>query len=250
METFDIFLSHSSADKDLVERIAEKLQTEGVKPWPDKWCLVPGQPFQDQLSNALNSCRTCGIFVLQNGVGDWAREELRFAQDRATKNSAFGLIPILLPGVPEPFDYSKLPPFLTQRTWVDFRRGFDESRLFRKLIKAIEGLPPGSDRSVASEEQKCPYRGLETFDEEHADFFFGRERDIQRLLEKLKGTRFLAVLGASGSGKSSLVRAGVIPALKEGALPQSGAWVIRVFTPGSHPLTPLGAQVLRLCATE
>jgi len=250
METFDIFLSHSSADKDLVERIAEKLQTEGVKPWPDKWCLVPGQPFQDQLSNALNSCRTCGIFVGQNGVGDWAREELRFAQDRATKNSAFGLIPILLPGVPEPFDYSKLPPFLTQRTWVDFRRGFDESRLFRKLIKAIEGLPPGSDRSVASEEQKCPYRGLETFDEEHADFFFGRERDIQRLLEKLKGTRFLAVLGASGSGKSSLVRAGVIPALKEGALPQSGAWVIRVFTPGSHPLTPLGAQVLRLCATE
>ena len=234
----------------MVERIAEKLQTEGVKPWPDKWCLVPGQPFQDQLSNALNSCRTCDIFVGQNGVGDWAREELRFAQDRATKNSAFGLIPILLPGVPEPFDYSKLPPFLTQRTWVDFRRGFDESRLFRKLIKAIEGLPPGSDRSVASEEQKCPYRGLETFDEEHADFFFGRERDIQRLLEKLKGTRFLAVLGASGSGKSSLVRAGVIPALKKGALPQSGAWVIRVFTPGSHPLTPLLAQVLRLCATE
>ena len=70
MASFDIFLSHNSADKDSVERIAEKLQTEGVKPWLDKWCLVPGQPFQDQLANALKSCRTCGIFVGQNGVGD------------------------------------------------------------------------------------------------------------------------------------------------------------------------------------
>ena len=70
------------------------------------------------------------------------------------------------------------------------------------------------------------------FDEEHAEFFFGRERDVQRLVEKLKATRFLAVLGASGSGKSSLVRAGLIPALRAGALPQSEVWTICVFQTG------------------
>ncbi len=67
----------------------------------------------------------------------------------------------------------------------------------------------------------CPYQGLKVFDEEHAEFLFGHERDVQRLMEKLKATRFLAVLGASGSGKSSLVRAALIPVLRPGALPQS-----------------------------
>jgi ABC-type sugar transport system ATPase subunit len=59
---------------------------------------------------------------------------------------------------------------------------------------------------------------LEVFEEEHAEWFFGRDDDTRRVVEKLKDGRFLAVLGPSGCGKSSLVRAGVVPALKQGAL--------------------------------
>ena len=198
----------------------------------------------------LRSCPTFGVFIGQNGLGDWAREELLVAQDRAAKDRSFRVIPILLPGVPDPFDYGKLPPFLTQRTWVDFRRGLDQPRPLRTLINAIKGLPPGSDAALEGGAQRCPYRGLETFDEEHAEFFFGRERDIQRLLEMLKTTRFVAVLGASGSGKSSLTRAGLIPALKQGALPQSANWTICVFTPGSRPLTTLAAHLIHLCPAQ
>jgi energy-coupling factor transporter ATP-binding protein EcfA2 len=247
---FDIFLSYNSADKALVESVAQKLQTEGLKPWLDKWCLVPGQSWQQELATILRSCPTFGVFVGQNGLGDWAREELLVAQDRAAKERSFRLIPILLPGVPDPFDYGKLPPFLTQRTWVDFRRGLDQPRSLRTLINAIKGLPPGSNVAPPGGMQQCPYRGLETFDEEHAEFFFGRERDIQRLLEKLKATRFVAVLGASGSGKSSLTRAGLIPALKQGALPQSANWTICVLTPGSRPLTTLAAHLMHLCPSQ
>jgi energy-coupling factor transporter ATP-binding protein EcfA2 len=158
------------------------------------------------------------------------------------------LIPVLLPGVSDPFDYSKLPPFLTQRTWIDFRSGLDKERSFRILVNAIKGKPPGPDGAQGQSDDTCPYQGLEVFDEEHAEFFFGRERDVQRLIEKLKATRFLAVLGASGSGKSSLVRAGLIRALREGALPQSETWAICVFKPGSRPLTTLTAQLLHVCA--
>jgi len=247
---FDIFLSHNSADKPLVESVAQKLQSKGLNPWLDKWCLVPGQPWQLQLATILRSCPTFGVFVGQNGLGDWAREELLVAQDRAAKERSFRIIPILLPGVPDPFDYGKLPPFLAQRTWVDFRRGLEQPRPLLALINAIKGLPPGSDVAPAGEAQHCPYRGLETFDEEHAEFFFGRERDIQRLLEKLKNTRFVAVLGASGSGKSSLTRAGLIPALKQGALPQSENWTISVLTPGSQPLTALAAHLAHVCPAE
>src|SRR3712207_9411827 len=68
---------------------------------------------------------------------------------------------------------------------------------------------------------RSPYRGLRVFEEQHTAWFFGRTADTQRLVEKLKASRFLAVLGASGSGKSSLVRAGLVPALRHGALPRS-----------------------------
>jgi hypothetical protein len=89
---------------------------------------------------------------------------------------------------------------------------------------------------------------LSTFGEEHADFFFGRDADIQRLIEKLKTSRLLAVLGSSGSGKSSLVRAGLIPALRRGALPASETWTIKTLVPGAQPLAALAAQVLQLHA--
>jgi hypothetical protein len=243
---FDIFLSHNSADKPAVEDIAQKLKNAGVEPWLDKWYLVPGKTFQSGLADALRNCATCAVFIGPKGFGDWAREEVLIATNRAAKESGYRLIPILLPGVDDPFDFSTLPPFLTQRTWVDFRKGLDDETPLRVLVNAIRGKPPGPGVAHGQADDTCPYQGLEVFDEEHADFFFGRERDVQRLVEKLKATRFLAVLGASGSGKSSLVRAGLIPALRDGALPQSEGWAICVFKPGSRPLTSLTAKLLHL----
>ena len=101
----------------------------------------------------------------------------------------------------------------------------------------------GRRQPAARADDRPPYRGLETFDEEHADVFFGREGDVQRLLEKLKASRFLAVLGPSGSGKSSLVRAGLVPALRRGAVPGSETWQICLLRPGARPLTALAAQL-------
>src|SRR4029453_14258572 len=240
------FLSHNSVDKPAVEVIAHKLKDAGVEPWLDKWCLVPGKTFQSGPADALRTCPTCAVFIGPAGVGDWAREEILVATGRAAKETGYRLIPILLPGFSDPFDYSKLPPFLTQRTWVDFRKGLDDEGPLHVLVNAIKGKPPGPDGAQSKADDTCPYRGLEVFDEGQAEFFFGRERDVQRLVEKLKATRFLAVLGASGSGKSSLVRAGLIPALRAGALPESEAWTICVFKPGSRPLTTLTAQLLHL----
>jgi len=68
---------------------------------------------------------------------------------------------------------------------------------------------------------RSPYVGLETFQEEDADRFFGREKLVAELVEELRTGYFALVAGPSGSGKSSLVRSGVRPALKKGALPGS-----------------------------
>jgi WD40 repeat protein len=82
----------------------------------------------------------------------------------------------------------------------------------------------------------CPYRSLDVFNEEDALFFFGRERVVQKLLDSLKREpRFLAVLGPSGSGKSSVVRAGLISALRQGKVPGSQKWDVVTIRPANDP---------------
>jgi serine/threonine protein kinase/WD40 repeat protein/DNA-binding XRE family transcriptional regulator len=95
-----------------------------------------------------------------------------------------------------------------------------------------------------------PYKGLRPFGEGDAQDFFGREALTQQLLVRLgEGgdlSRFLAVVGPSGSGKSSVVRAGLLPALRRGALPGSEAWYIVDLLPGAHPFDELAAALLRI----
>ena len=79
----------------------------------------------------------------------------------------------------------------------------------------------------------CPYRGLSAFTETDAEFFFGREALVADLVSHLRhNPRFLAVVGPSGSGKSSVVQAGLFPALRRGEVPGSESWDILSFRPG------------------
>ena len=85
----------------------------------------------------------------------------------------------------------------------------------------------------------CPFPGLAPFDGTHAEYFFGRERLVAELVARLVGSPLLAVVGPSGSGKSSAVRAGLLPALAGGVLPGSDGWSQALMRPGEHPLRTL-----------
>ncbi|MEH1781822.1 MAG: caspase family protein [Nostoc sp.] len=87
--------------------------------------------------------------------------------------------------------------------------------------------------------QENPYRGLYAFESEQAQYFCGRDEAVRTLISRLAESRFLAVIGYSGSGKSSLVKAGLLPQLKGDRLPGSSQWEIASFTPGEHPLGKL-----------
>src|SRR5690606_6998244 len=76
-----------------------------------------------------------------------------------------------------------------------------------------------------------------------ADEFFGRDDEVAALLTRVANDRLVAVVGSSGTGKSSLVRAGLVAALRRGALPGSAAWPVSVFTPGRRPVLELAAAV-------
>lgn len=114
--------------------------------------------------------------------------------------------------------------------------------LFRADRRAPDATLADFDPNLAPElpDELCPYVGLDPFRETMHTAFFGRERLVTTLVEKLADSRLLAVVGPSGSGKSSLVLAGLMPALQQGALPGSEAWHYMPRTvPGSNPLANL-----------
>lgn len=89
-----------------------------------------------------------------------------------------------------------------------------------------------------------PFPGLRPFEPEEDHLFFGRERQIDELLRRLRTTRFLAILGTSGCGKSSLVRSGLIPSLYGGAMTRAGSnWRIAILRPGEDPIGNLAAAL-------
>ena len=109
----------------------------------------------------------------------------------------------------------------------------------------------GGDRAAASEVRTDlvnPYKGLRVFDGTDAGDFFGRDRLVDRLVAQLGSPgvrgRFVAVVGPSGSGKSSVVKAGLLPALRRGALPESNRWFIVEMTPAPHPFESLEEALL------
>jgi WD40 repeat protein/energy-coupling factor transporter ATP-binding protein EcfA2 len=99
----------------------------------------------------------------------------------------------------------------------------------------------------------CPYPGLRAYFTGERDWYFGREEHVDAMLSRLEESRFLAVVGSSGSGKSSLVFAGLIPALSEGQLAGSrrdakgnpAPWSVICFNPGNDPLAELAAAITK-----
>ena len=91
---------------------------------------------------------------------------------------------------------------------------------------------------------RCPYKGLETFGEEDAGLFFGREKSVEDLIGRVKNSRTVFITGPSGSGKSSLVRAGLIPTLKKSGYGEH--WLYATLKPGRDPMEALAGAFSRL----
>ena len=252
---YQAFLSHNSADKPAVEALARRLEQDGITTFLDKWHLIPGDPWQTALEQALNDSESCVVFIGPSGLGPWQNEEMRAAISQRVSDPAhaFRVVPVVLPGAQRE-QRSKLPAFLSAGTWVEFSRdSLDDEDALHRLKCGIRRIPPGPAPGEAIYEGQCPYRGLRVFDVDDARFFFGRDAEVDWLLERLmvgfgnvtNESRFLGVVGASGSGKSSLVRAGLIPALQTGrsrsgkGIPGSTAWQVVILRPGSEPLKAL-----------
>jgi TIR domain len=239
-ETYDVFISYSRADSRDAAEIDRLLRANGLSSFFDRRNLDAGLPWFRALEKAISAAKTVIVLIGPHGFGNTQQYERELAVIRPSREPTFRVIPVILPETTSdlPFD------FLQNLTWVDFSRVekvSDAPDGLERLLRAIRGgLAPDEEARQAI----CPWRGLDAFREEDSAFFFGRgsigEQDspIGQLVRKVREHSFLMVVGRSGSGKSSLVFAGLVPALRR---EQNRFWDFLTLRPGSTPLRALAA---------
>ena len=136
-ETFHVFLSHNSRDKDAVIELAEALKDRNLRPWLDVWDLRPGHPWQEEAEEVIKTLPAAAVLVGRDGQGPWQEREVRALLTQFVDRNV-PVIPVLLPGAPDKPD---LPLFLQDFTWVDLRNGVDKKGL-DLLIWGITGRKP------------------------------------------------------------------------------------------------------------
>ena len=241
---YDVFFSYNSQDSSAVQAIARTAQQRGLTVYLDRWYLVPGRPWYEGLEQALSACRAVAVFLGPSGMGRWQQPEAYLSLERQTRTPDFGVVPVLLPGADPALG------FLSLNTWVDLRSGLEDPVSVGLLEAAVRGLPPGPDlreRVATTMATICPYRGLRPFREEDAPVFFGREPFTDLLANAVEQHSLVAVVGASGSGKSSVVRAGLVPRLRRN---HGRVWDILTLLPGDRPFHSLAAALLPLLEPE
>nr|WP_274388269.1 BTAD domain-containing putative transcriptional regulator [Salsipaludibacter albus] len=115
--------------------------------------------------------------------------------------------------------------------------GVDGAHAVRR--RQATGRSPYRPASAQRHDRREPFVGLRPFDRAEADLFFGRDSDVQHLVDLLAANRGVIVVGASGTGKSSVVRAGLLQALAAGAVPDADTWRVVCITPGRTPVSRL-----------
>jgi len=176
--------------------------------------------------------RTGGVPVLvHQAAGDWAQAQAAHQVEQVAGQTASSR------------SHLRVVQSRLADEVVDLRELREHTQQVTRLA-AGQG-PPGQEPEDRPAAAVCPYKGLARFEASDAEFFFGRERLVAELVTHLVGAGLVGVIGPSGSGKSSLVRAGLLPALADGVLPGSNRWRQVLVRPGEHPMAELAHTARR-----
>ena len=261
-----IFFSHAALDDQIASDVEAWLKSEGFTDiFLDHDSIDGGDKWAEALRQSARACRVVLSLVTPNWLASrecypeyrmgWLMGKrsvpLLLLEDEGKLNTEAAL---RLQRILTEDQGVDLTPFLTPYRRLDFTRDAVRANQIRQGLRAAGaltavGLDPGafnSDRRIRA----APFPGLASFEDEDADaaLFFGRSREISEALEELRAmraggdNRVFMVFGASGAGKSSLLKAGVIPRLKR----EAQAWLpLRVFRPGGDPLLNFAEAIAR-----
>jgi formylglycine-generating enzyme required for sulfatase activity len=221
-----------------MQALADKLKAQNLRVHFDRWQMPSGLPWPQELSRILASCASAAICLGRGGMDSWQQRETHFALERKRSDADFPVIPVLLPGSEPALN------LLGLNLWIDLRQGLDQSLPLTVLAAAIRRRPLGHDfqaRIKETQDSLNPYKGLAYYREEDAVFFHGREEAAAKLIELVQLRHWTAVVGNSGCGKSSLIRAGLVSRLRHAV---KEPWEILTMVPGERPLFNLTAAFM------
>ncbi|UCE00253.1 MAG: hypothetical protein JSV42_05890, partial [Chloroflexota bacterium] len=223
IEREQLLLAYHQKMNLLLEGLIQNGQWQAALEWGEKWIQMAYSP----------EAAFRALMIAHAGLGDQGMVSATYQRCLEILNRDLGLEP-----APE-----------TQQLFQQLVAG--------EALPTILGLPEPVKTSILDEPPapgSPPYKGLEYFDIRDADLFFGREKLTAKLAGRLRaGEQLLFVVGASGSGKSSLVRAGLVPVFHEGKTPidrsslpeDSTNWLLHVIQPTSQPLEMLADSLCR-----
>ncbi|HEX6903125.1 MAG TPA: tetratricopeptide repeat protein [Thermoanaerobaculia bacterium] len=204
-ETFDVFFSYNSKDRDLVRQVRDALKKRGVRVWMDEEVLPYGRTWQPKVEATLQKVDAAAILLGPSGFGDWQTQEAQLCQTQGVKRG-IPVIPVLLPGGMGPED---LPSLLAERTCCDLREGLAVDKLDR-LAREIQGTAgaafstPSGIKIQAPRLHNLPFSTL-------GDLLKGRDEEIARLQASLQSsgnptaiTQAQTIHGLGGIGKTRL----------------------------------------------
>ena len=228
----DLFISHSSENNPESARLVDFLAKNNHKSYfldfdPEKG-LIPGKRWEEELFAKLRNCQVVLVALTPN----WIQSKWCFAE--AVNARAMGKRVIFVKLIP--CDASNVFPDVQH---IDLTKNKADG--YRKLLRGIGDV-------ISIDRSRPPFPGMRSFDEKDSHSFFGRDEEILKgdeLLRRLKTTytsKFVLCLGASGSGKSSLVRAGLLPRLRRD---QDSWYVLDPIRPQRNPLFELAKSIAR-----
>src|SRR5215216_202159 len=224
-----IFISHSSKDNGAAAMIRDRLAERPYKSlfldFDPANGIPVGQSWERTLYRQLQACDVVLVMFSDNHLAsNWCFAEVALARMQGKHVLTVLINPLT--------DSSKLPSILREHQYLDLRK--DDQNSLNKLWRGLAELGVDSDPTRQWDPHRSPYPGMFAFTENEAPIFFGRDAETREIIDILNAARrresdrLLTILGGSGSGKSSIVRAGVVPRLRRD--PQ---WiVIGPFRPG------------------
>ncbi|MDX2151475.1 MAG: TIR domain-containing protein [Bryobacteraceae bacterium] len=234
-----LFLSYNRADSKAAQLIRDYLRGVQVSTFFDTDALPLGLPWMRRIEQSLRESTAIAVLFGPSGLGGFQEYEVEAAVSWQAREAARGrtvsVIPVLLPGC----DPEKLGLFLHLYGWLDLRAGLEDTVALSRLVRAVQ-TPAAEPEAQPPRIELCPYRGLSAFREQDVNLFFGRDKEVAELAGLVSSHPLTALVGASGCGKSSILRGGLFPRLRAGDDPVAP---IVTFTPGRDPFDSLAKAV-------
>lgn len=226
--TRDLFISYSESDSQWVQGYlldALGLSPEQVITPQD---FRPGASIVDEFERAVLESRYTLLVLSQAYLADqWLRLGGQLANFLSVDDQQDRLIPLRL-------DRFDLPPQISFRVALDFTSQAKWQHETLRLCKLLRSSSPPSEQFIP-----CPYPGMLPFSQQESRRFYGRDDEIGKMIGLLQQHRLLFVIGPSGSGKSSLVFAGLLPHLSTAEHFPPGFWRVHSMQPGAQPTKTL-----------